>query len=53
MLLMVIYYLDVSSAGRVPAEADSVLVVDSNAVLASAIAVQRFKPVTRRQPQRV
>jgi hypothetical protein len=43
--------LDVLGACLGPTEADAELVVDADAVLAGAVALQRFQPVARRHTQ--
>ena len=49
--LMVVYDLDVVGVPARPAEADSPLVVDSDAVLTAASAFQAFQAVRRWDPQ--
>ena len=44
---MIVDDLDVRGAGRRPAKADAELVVDANAVLASAISLEGFEPIPR------
>jgi hypothetical protein len=43
---MIIHDLDLNRPVRGPAEANALLIVDPNAVLALAIALQRFEPIT-------
>lgn len=43
---MIVYYLDVECISLLPHEADSVLVIDSNALLSQTIAFQCFEIVT-------
>lgn len=48
---MVIHNFHVVGISVVPAKTNAPLVVDSDAVLASAIAFQRFEPISRRRQQ--
>jgi hypothetical protein len=48
---MVIGNLDVESIPRIPAEADAVLIVNSNAVLPFAASFERFQPVSGKPGQ--
>ena len=48
---MIIENFDISSAASLPAETQSPLVVDSNTVLPSAIALQRFELIAWRRLQ--
>jgi len=48
---VVTHYLDVFRTCRRPAEADTPLIIDANAVLAGSIAFQRFQSVARWDPQ--
>jgi hypothetical protein len=48
---VVIRDLDFVRPVNLPDEADAILIVDSDAVLADAVALQRFQPVTRRDAQ--
>lgn len=48
---VVVDYLDVFGASLGPGEADPPLVIDPDAVLASAVALQRFQPVARRHAE--
>ncbi len=48
---MIVYDLHILSACSRPAEADTELVVDTNAVLTDAVAFERLKPVARRYAQ--
>ena len=48
---MVVDYLDIFRSGSCPPEADAVLIIHSDAVLALPISTQRFQPVSRRDPQ--
>jgi hypothetical protein len=45
---MVVHNFDIIGVAVAPRETDSPLNIDTDAVLALAIAVKRFKPVTRR-----
>jgi len=42
---MIVDYFDVGRISGLPYEADSILVVDSNAVLSQTVALQRFQIV--------
>lgn len=44
-LLVVVDDLDIERVGRAPDEADTPLLIDADAVLTSAIALERFEPV--------
>ncbi len=48
---VVIHYLYVFSACFRPAKADAPLIIDANAVLSEAIALQSFKAIAGRHPQ--
>ncbi len=48
---MVIHDLNIVSIPLPPNKADAPLVVDSNAVLPAATAMQRFEPIARRRGQ--
>jgi hypothetical protein len=45
---MVIHYLHILDAAIFPDKANSVLVIDPDAVLAAPIAMQGFQPISRR-----
>jgi hypothetical protein len=47
--LMIIGDLNVKSIAFLPSKANAILIVDSDAILARAIALQRLKPVRRRR----
>jgi len=49
---MVVDDLDVKCTCAFPAKADPPLIVDTDAVLPLALALQRFEPVTRRNSNR-
>ena len=51
MGLVVVCDFDVEGLSADPAEAEAVLVVDADAVLPLAVALQCLEPVTRRQPK--
>src|SRR5665648_862578 len=51
ILLVIVHDLDVFGTGCRPAEADAVLVVDADAVLAGAGALERLEPVAGRDAQ--
>jgi len=48
---MLVRHFDVVGVVLLPTEADAPLVIDANAMLASAIARQSFQPIGRRNPQ--
>jgi hypothetical protein len=48
---VVIHYLYVFGARFRPAKTDAPLIIDANAVLSEAVALQRFKAIARRHPQ--
>ena len=48
---MIVRHFDVVGIALLPAEADAPLVIDANAMLASAIARQSFQPIGRWNPQ--
>ena len=48
---VVIHYLYVFNACCCPAKADAPLIIDADAVLAEAVALQRFEAISRRHPQ--
>jgi hypothetical protein len=51
MVLMVIYDLCPFDAAVRPNEIDAVFVIDADGVLAFAVALERFQPVARRNPE--
>lgn len=48
---MIVSHFDVVGVACLPTEADAPLVIDANAMLASAIARQSFQPIGRWNPQ--
>ena len=48
---MIVRHFDVVGVALLPTEADAPLVIDANAMLASAIARQSFQPIGRWNPQ--
>jgi hypothetical protein len=48
---VVIHYLYVFGASFRPAKADAPLIIDANAVLPEAVALQCFKAIAQRHPQ--
>jgi hypothetical protein len=48
---MVVDDLDVMGISVLPAEADTPLIIDADAVLSGSVATQRFQPVVRRDAQ--
>jgi hypothetical protein len=48
---MIIDYLDLLRSGVSPNKTDSILLIDANTVLTSAIGSERFQLITRRNRQ--
>lgn len=48
---MIVHNFDVLGACRRPPKAHTELIVHSDAVLADAVPLERFKPISRRHPQ--
>jgi hypothetical protein len=51
MILMVVHNFDAFDSVVGPGEAEAVLVVDANRVLAFAVTLERFQPIAGRNPQ--